>query len=160
MTFAIGVWRGVKLAGLLAVGGAIALLMWLANGGADLPRHPRLISQGAGFPPALAAAEFTLAVGAATGRSAQPWGIACGPLRLLVHPAGYVYAGDGAPDWREFPHVSRWRNELYLHVDERGSAFYINRELVARLPAPGFGPIALIGAEDLSAVSTTLWLPE
>ncbi|OYT68296.1 MAG: hypothetical protein CFK52_15375, partial [Chloracidobacterium sp. CP2_5A] len=72
----------------------------------------------------------------------------------------YVYAGDGAPDWREFPHVSRWRNELYLHVDERGSAFYINRELVARLPAPGFGPIALIGAEDLSAVSTTLWLPE
>lgn len=161
MTLATQVWRGAKLASLVLAISAAALVIWLANGGADLPRHPRLVSVGTGFPDMLAGAEFTLAVSGAGGSPAQPqpWGIAFGPLRFLVHPDGYIFAGEGAPDWREFPHVKRWRNELYLHASEGDIAFYVNREFVVRLPVPAPGPVTLIGAVDRTALAITLWQP-
>lgn len=153
-------WRSAKWISLLAGLGLIALLIGLAQGGADLPHHAQRDPDRVGFPPALDGDRLTVAVSASTRDPDQPWGIAFGPVQFLVHPDGYVFVGEGTIAWREFPHVRRWQNELYVHADGGGAVFYVNRERVTSLPPLGAVTVTLVDAPDgLSNLRTSVWRP-
>lgn len=160
MTPALWMWRGAKWLSLLCGMGLIALVIGLAQGGADLPHHALRVHDGSGFPPTLDGDPLTVQVSASTRDPDQPWGIDVGPVRFLVHPHGYVFVGQGVVAWREFPHVRRSQNELYVHTDEGGAVFYVNRERVTRLPPLGPVTVTLVDAPDgLINLWTTVWQP-
>lgn len=120
-------WRVMQVNFFIIFIGGVIVALLLINGAAD-PTREQLISLNH---PARGdvTAPFTLEL---TGETAFALTCDIQTLNFRIRDDGYFSVDADQPDWRQFHHILRGDNALYLHVDESGRfTFRINHEIAA-----------------------------
>lgn len=149
-------WR-ILIGGLLAtlvllIGGVV----WLAAGGAALPRHPVLARQ-----VTVTTHTITEPVASILIESDAPvWAVELGDDSIFrVHTDGYIALDSPTatlPGWTTFPHIRRTANRVYIHQTATTATIWVNDERAGSFP-PGVRVTIALPSSQTARV--TVWLP-